>query len=133
MQLAHHGLELGHRLVGLRAVAWLLGEEGDGVVAPVVGQSQLLQSRFRHKGGHRHQLHRGDAETLDVLDDQRVTDAKVGALQRFGDPRVLLGKALDVGLVEDGAGRADPRLANPLPVKAVINHHRLGNHPGTVP
>ena len=131
VQLAHHGLELGHCLS--RAITRLRGEEGNGVVAPVVGQPKLFQPRLRHEGGHRHQLHRGDPQRQQVFDHQRMADAEVGAPQRLGHPGMLTGEALDVGLVEhDPLGR-DARLADPLPVEGIVHHHRLGHHGRAVP
>ena len=53
---------------------------------------------------HRHQLDRGDAERLEVLDDHRVRDAGVGAAQLLRDVGVRLGQALDVRLVDDRVG-----------------------------
>ncbi|MNL04386.1 hypothetical protein D3C87_1249540 [compost metagenome] len=131
VQFAHHGLELGHRLP--RAIARLGGEEGDGVVAPVVGEAKLLQPGLRHEGSHRHQLHRGDPEREQVLYHQRMANAEVGAPQRLGHPGMLAGETLDVGLVEHHPLGRDPGLADPLPVEGIVHHHGLGHHGRAVP
>ncbi len=78
------------------------GEEADGVVAPVVAEALLEQRVVLHELVHGHQLDGGDAELLQVLDDRRVRDARVGAALLLGDVGVRLGEALDVRLVDDG-------------------------------
>ena len=106
VQRADHRLELLHLPArgGAAAVLGVGREEADGVVAPVVGQALLDQRGVVDELVHRHQLDRGDAERLQVLDDRRVGEGGVGAAHLLGDVRVRLGEALDVRLVDDGLG-----------------------------
>ena len=102
MHPRHHLLELGGGEVGHRGVALSGGEERDGVVAPVVDQSLLLQVIVLHEGMDRQEFDRGDAEALDVVEHRRVPHAGIGAAQLLRHRRMQLGEALDVGLVDDG-------------------------------
>ena len=101
---AHHALEFLHLLAevpggGVRVVR---GEEPDGVVAPVVVQALLLQGAVVHELVYRHQLDRGHAEFLQVVDDRRMRHPGIRAPLRFGDLRLQLGQALHVRLVDEG-------------------------------
>ncbi len=88
------------------------GEVGDGVVAPGVGQAQRRQVAFVDPGRGRHQLHRIDAEILEVLDDAPRREAGDGAAQRSLHRRVAHGKAANVQLIEH-------------PRRAAARHDRL--------
>ena len=81
VQVADHGLEFLDLLpdVAGGAVGVLRGEEADGVVAPVVVQALLLERAVIDELVDGHELDRGDAELLQVLDDGRVRNAGVGA------------------------------------------------------
>ncbi len=70
----------------------------------------------------RKQLHRGDAERPQVLDDRRVGQARIGAALYGRDVRVRPGEALHVQLVDDRLG---PGNAWAFPGRAVaaVDHH----------
>ena len=87
--------------VDVAAYVGVRGEEGEGVVAPVVAQALVEQGAVLDELVHRHQLDRGDAELGQVLGDRGVREAGVRAAQLLGDVGVQLGQALDVGLVDD--------------------------------
>ena len=57
------------------------GKEADGVIAPVVGKAPLQKMAVVEEGVHRHQLHRGDAQALEMVDDWRCCQAGIGAAQ----------------------------------------------------
>ncbi len=90
-----------------RCVVGMRGEERDRVVAPVVAQPLLLQHRVVQELVHRHQLDRGDADALQVVDHRGVPDRGVGAAQLLRDVGVQLGEALDVRFVDDALGVRD--------------------------
>jgi hypothetical protein len=79
VQVADHRLELQHLLAAAAAgaVGVVRREETDGVVAPVVGQALLDQRRVVDELVHRHELDRGDAEGLQVLEHHRVGHRRV--------------------------------------------------------
>ena len=99
-----------------RGVGGLGREVAQRGVTPVVGQVPLGQERLGHRGVDRQQLDRGDPQALEVLDRHRVRQARVGAAQLLGHARQLVGQALDVGLVDDGAFAGHAR----------ARHHREG-------
>ena len=128
VQVADHRLELLHLAarpaVRLR-VGVVGGQERDGVVAPVVREALLLQVVVGDELVHRHELHRGDAQVLQVLDHHRVRQARVGAAQLLGDAGVLDGEALDVRLVDHGLVVGDARVAVAAPVEERVDDHGL--------
>ena len=81
---------------------------------------------------HRHQLDRVDTDALEVLDDDRMCHAGVGAAQLFRNVRVALREALDVRLVDDRIGVLVIRRAVVGPVEVRVDHHRLGHAGGGV-
>ena len=101
------------------------GEEPDRVVSPVVAESQPTEMCLRDELVDGQQLHRGDAELLQVVGHHGVAQRCVGAPELLGDPVVQLGEALDVQLVDDGV--APPSLHRSLaaPVEVVVDHDRL--------
>ena len=126
VQRLDHALELGDLLTprAVCRVAVVRGEEPDRVVAPVVRQALVAQGEVVDELVHRHQLDGGDAEALEVLDDHRVRDARVGAADLLGDVGVGLGEALDVGFVDDAVVVLVPRQAVLAPVEERVDHHR---------
>ena len=76
---------------------------------------------------HRHQLDRGDAELLQVVDDRGVREPGVRAAQLLRDVGVQLGEALDVRLVDHGLVVGDRAAAVALPVEERVDHHAVGH------
>ena len=134
VEVLHHLLELLDLLTGVTGVGVLVvgGEEADGVVAPVVAQALLHQVAVLDELVHRHQLHGGDAEGLQVLDDRGVAHRHVGAADRLVDVRVLHGQALDVGLVDDGVVVLVGRRVVVAPVEVGGDHHGVHGVRGRV-
>ncbi|MDQ1176777.1 hypothetical protein QE416_001513 [Microbacterium sp. SORGH_AS 421] len=134
VQSLDHGLELLHLLtvVAGRGVGVLRGEERDGVVAPVVRQPLLFEGGVVDELVHRHELDRGDAELLEVLDDGGVGDAGVRATQLLGYVGVQLGEAAHVGLVDERLGVGDLRLAVARPVEERVDDDALHHVGGGV-
>ena len=132
VQRLDHGAELLHLLAPDRRVRLVRREEPDRVVAPVVAQSALDQPVVVDELVHRHQLDRGDAELLQVLDHRRVPDRAVGAAQFLGDARVPHRQTLDVRLVDDRVVVRDPRQRVVAPVEVRVDHDALGHEPGRV-
>ena len=95
-----------------RGVGGLGREVAQRGVAPVVGQLPLGQEGLGHRGVDRQQLDCGDPQSLEVLDRHRVGQSRVGAAQLLGHAGQLVGQALDVGLVDDGALAGDARPRN---------------------
>ena len=118
-----HCLELGHLSAGfLRGrVGVMRREVADRVVSPVVRQALGLQRRIVGELVDRHELHGGDAELREVLDDRRVRHAGVGAAQLLGDVGVTHRHALDVRLVDDRLRVVVPRAAVALPVEEGVD------------
>ena len=128
VQVADHRLELLHLVAGPAAghrVAVVRGQEGDGVVAPVVGQALVLQVVVVEELVHRHQLDRRDAEPLQVVDHHRVREAGVGAAHLLRDLRVRDGQPAHVRLVDHRLVVGDARRAVGAPVEERVDHHRL--------
>ena len=95
-----------------RGVGGLRREVAQRGVAPVVGQAPLGQEWLGHRGVDGQQLDRGDPQALEVLDRHRVGQARVGAAQLLGHAGQLVGQALDMGLVDDGALAGHARARN---------------------
>ena len=109
-------------------VARVRREEADGVVAPVIGQLLLQQIAVVDEGVDRQQLDRGDAERLQIVDHGWRAEAGIGAAQVLGHAGMLLGEALDVGLVDDGFVPMDVLpLRLRLPVEIGIDHDAFGH------
>ena len=102
-------------------------EEADRVVAPVVGQAAVDQERVVDEVVHRHQLHRRDAQGDEMVDDDRMCDAGVGAAHLRRDPRVLLRQPLHMGLVDDRVGVLVVGRPVDAPVEERVDHHALGH------
>ena len=88
--------------------------EHDGIVAPGVRQAERRQVALVDEGVGRHDLDRGDAEALEMLDHRRMGEAGEGSARRRRDVLAQTGQTAQVGLVDDRLGPRDaqpPRLA----------------------
>ncbi len=134
VQRLHHGLELVDLLAPAAEsrIRMVRREEADGVVAPVVGQPPVLQDAVLDELVDRHQLHGGDAERRQVLDDRGVGEPGVGAAQPLGDVRVGAGQTAHVRLVDDGVGVRVPWGAVVAPVEVRVGDHTEHRVPGAV-
>src|SRR5690606_4759826 len=76
-----HRLELGYLLTSGAGggVGVVRGEEGQGIVAPVVDQAAVLEVGLADELVHRHQLDGGDAEPGEVLDGGGVSQSGIRA------------------------------------------------------
>lgn len=113
-----------------RGVGGLGREVAQRGVAPVVAQAPLGQEGLAHRGVDRQQLDRGDPQGLEVLDRHRVGQPRVGAAQLLGHPGQLVGQALDVGLIDDGALAGHTRARNHR--EGVTGDHADGGAAGRV-
>ena len=125
VERAHHRLELRDRGPGMvgGGVLVVRREEAEGVVAPVVSQPEIEQPVVVHELVDRHQFDGGDVERLQMIDDRRVPEAGIGATQFLGDPRMSLGHALDVRLVDDRLVVRGARRMVGAPVEERVDHH----------
>ena len=119
VEVADHLLELGDLLAAVAGggVGGVGCEERHGVVAPVVRHPTRRHSGLAEELVHREQLHRADAEVLQIADDRVGAEPGVGAAQVLGDLVVELGEALDVQLVDDGVAPPVARLDVVSPVE----------------
>ena len=113
-----------------RGVGGLGREVAQRGVAPVVAQAPLGQEGLAHRCVDRQQLDRGDSQALEVLDRHRVGQPRVGSAQLLGHARKLIGQALDVGLVDDGALAGHARARNHR--EGVAGDHADGGAAGRV-
>ena len=125
VQRLDHALELAHRFVGAAAgrIADVRREERQRVVAPVVRQAAFDEMTVVRVMMHRHQLDRGDAEPLQMLERRLRRQRLVGAAQRGRQPLVQLGEALDVHLVDDRLVPRRPRRPVVAPRERRIDDH----------
>ena len=125
VQRLHHLPELLHLLPALAAGAVLVvgREVADRVVAPVVAQAALDETVVVHELVHRHQLQRGDAEPLEMVDGRRRRDSGVGATQLRRDVRMAAGEALDVHLVDHRVVHGRARRVVAVPVEPAVGDH----------
>src|SRR6202035_2245388 len=116
--------ELTHLLAGGpgRRVPALRSEVTDRVVSPVVDEVAFHQLRGIEQVVHRHQFHRGDTDTLEVLYRSRVRQTGVRATERLGDVRVAAGETLDVELVDDRVRPGSVRPAVVAPRKRLVDN-----------
>src|SRR6185369_10337558 len=98
VQRRDHALELAQRAG--RRIAQLGREKADAVVAPVVAQAVLQKMALVDEGVDREQLHRGDAELLQVFYRRRRGEAGVGAAELLRDFGMALREAFDVELID---------------------------------
>jgi hypothetical protein len=98
--------DLATRLAGAhrRGVPGVRGEEADRVVPPVVRQTARHQEFLGHVVVHRQQLHRGYAETDQVLKRRVERQTGVGAAEFRWHAGMGCGESAHVHLVNDGVG-----------------------------
>jgi hypothetical protein len=130
VQRTDHGLELVHLARG--AVARFRSEEADGVVAPVVAQSPLDQIAVVDEGVHRQQLHRGDAQTLEIVDHRRGGEPRVSSAQWLGHVRIEHRVAAHVQLVDHHVVPRHIGGAVVVPGEGRLGHLAFGHAAGTV-
>jgi hypothetical protein len=113
VQGVHHGAELraDRGVVGAqfvhrhRGIARVRHEEGQRVVAPVVGHAALDEMVLVHVQLHGQQAQRGQPEALVVRQHRRAGQARVSAPQRSRHARMQRGQRLHMGLIEDRSGQ----------------------------
>ncbi len=86
-----------------------------------------------HEGVDRQQLHRGDAEIVQVLDQGRGRETAKRAAQRLVHLRMAHREAAHMHLVEDALMRRPRRRLLAAPGERRVDHHRLGHVVGAVP
>ena len=120
VQPLHHLLELGHLLavVAARAVARHRREVSQRVVAPVVAQALVQQVAFIDEVMHRQQLHRRDAQLLQILDARIMRQPRIGPAQLLRDIRIAHGKAAHMHLVDDRVRRSASPAGNRRPSRS---------------
>ena len=101
-------------------------EEADRVVPPVVRQAAALQRGVVDELVAGHELDRRDAQPGEVVDHDRMADARVGPPVLLGDVRVEHRHAAYVGLVDDRVVVLVIRRAVVAPVEEGIDDH--GGH-----
>ena len=104
-----------------------------GVVAPVVHQLLFQQLAVVHEHVDRQQLHRGDADGLDVPDHLGRRQAAERAAQLLRHRRVQLGHAAHVRLVDDGMLPRDLRRAVVAPGEGGVDDPALRHQGRAVP
>ena len=121
VQRSYHLLEFGDRRLAFDAcgIARFWREEGEGVVAPIVGAPALDQPLLVEKAVDRQQIDGGNAEALQVFNHRLRCETGIGAAQGFGNIRVTLCCTLDVNLVEHRIGPRDRRRCITFPVEIV--------------
>ncbi len=119
-----HAAELVEVVAGL--VARVRREEADGVVAPVVGETEIHQPAFVVEGLHRQQFDRRHAQRLQVRDGGLGGQAGEGAAQFLRHVHHLLREAARMHFVEDTVFHRRGRVAVIAPVESRIDHHALG-------
>ena len=129
-----HGLELAHLLAEpAGGIAHVGRQEGDRVVAPVVGEAPLHQVAVGHKLVHRHELDGGHAEAEQVVDDRIGGEAQVGAPEMLGDTGVQHRHAAHVALVDDTAVERGEGPSVVAPGECRVDHQALRHPAGRVP
>ena len=124
MQRLHHRLELAFGARGRRVVL-MRGEVADRVVAPEVAQTLLDEMPVVHEVVHRHQLHRRDAEALQIVDDRRGGESRVRAAILRRHIGMLHREAAHVHLVDDRVVPRRTRTAVIAPGERRIDHLAL--------
>ncbi len=106
-------------------VARFWREERQCVVAPVVRQPLLLEEAVLDEAVDRHQLERGHAEPLEVLDHAGMRQRRIGAALWNTHVVEELGEPLHVGLVDHRLGPGHVRRPVVAPRERVVDHNRF--------
>ncbi len=92
-----------------RGQPWVGRAEGDGVIAPIVGQPERRQMPLVDPGGDGEQLDAGHPQAFQMGDGRRMGEAGEGPAQGLGDVGVGAGEAPDVQLIDHRLVPGDPR------------------------
>ena len=130
-----HRFELGHLLpqdVGA-GIAGVGGKEANRVVPPIVGEALVHQVLVGHELLHRHQLHRGDPQGAEVVDDRRAGQAGIGPPQRWWHLRMARCKPFDMEFIDQHLvpGGAEARVVPPT--EGRVDDETLRQVRGAVP
>ena len=107
----HHILELRNSGAGFlgSCIVLVRCQEAEGVVSPVVAETELVEPIILIELVDRHELDSCHAKVFEVLDDRGVGEASIGAAIILGHVRVRHGHALDVSFVNNGLIHRVPR------------------------
>ena len=83
----HHLLELGKCEIRHMRVAPGRREEGNGIIAPIIGQPPVAQIAVVDESVDRQEFNRGHAETADMIEHLRLGQPAIGTAQDLGLPR----------------------------------------------
>ena len=134
VQALHHGLEFGHLLAEAPGcVPGVGGEESDRVVPPVVREAPIVECALRDELMDRHQLHGGDPERPEVIDDGVVRQPQERPADPVGNLGLTHAHATNVALVDDRLVPGDSRKAVVAPRERVVHDHALGHASRAVP
>ena len=97
-------------------------------VAPIVAQALLHEETVVGERLDGQQLHGGDADLDEVVDDRRVAERGVGAAHGAGQVGVQLAQPLEVGLVDDRVAPRHVGAAVVAPGPRRVLHHALRHH-----
>ncbi len=98
----HHALELGYlaAVIAETRIARLGREEVDAVIAPIIPEAAIDQGLLIQERVDRHQLHCRDPQIFQVIEDNRMSQAGVGAADLLGNLRMAFRESLDVHFVD---------------------------------
>ena len=120
VQRLHRLLELDHRI--LHRITTGGREPRQCVVAPVVSEAAFVQEAFAGEGVHRHELDRGHAQRLQMIDDRGHREREVFAAPFRRHVRMQLREALDVQFVDEGVAPGHRGLFVVFPVELAVDH-----------
>ena len=133
VQALHHRLELVDLLAERSGrVAGVGGEEGNGVVAPVVRQASIGQGAFGDELVDRQELHGRDAERAQMLEDRVVDDAQERAADTVGDAGPKHRHPAHMAFVDEGLVPGHARRTVVAPRERVVDDDRLRHRAGAV-
>src|SRR5207244_3505760 len=100
MQGANHHLELANTRgrIRRRTVTQFVSQKTKRIVTPIICQSAISDRALIRMVMHRHQLHRGDAETPQILDGSFGRNSEIRAAKSFRDFFVQLAESFYVEL-----------------------------------
>ncbi len=128
-----HHFEFVGRGHGPRAVPVVRGEVGEGVVSPVIGEIFGDQRVFAGVVVDGKELDGGDSQGAEVVDHRFAGQPCIGSPDLGGELRVESGKALHMGLVDDGFGPGRSGGTVGSPDVGGVHDDRQGGPRGIVP